>query len=346
MSVRVAVTGATGYAGGEVLRLLAGHPEVEIGALTAGSSAGSLLGEHQPHLAGLADREVEPTTPEVLAGHDVVVLALPHGASGALAADLDARSGTRLVLDCGPDHRLVDPDDWTRFYGGEHAGTWAYGLPELPGARAVLARADRIAVPGCYPTVSTLALLPAILHGLVDPGALSVVAVSGTSGAGRAPKTHLLGAEVMGSVSAYSVGGVHRHIPEIVQSLQPHAAQPVRVTFTPLLAPMPRGILATATAPLLPGVGALDVRAAYEKSYADEPFVRLLPEDRWPGTKDVTGSNRVDLGVTVDVLAGTLVAVGAVDNLTKGTAGAAVQSMNLALGFPETLGLPVDGLAP
>jgi len=345
MSVKVAITGATGYAGGELLRLLLAHPEVEIGAVTAGQSAGSLLGEHQPQLVQLADRVVQETTPEVLAGHDVVFLALPHGASAAVVAQLP---DARLIVDCGADFRLADPAAWERFYNSPHAGTWAYGLPELPGARIRLADTDRIAVPGCYPTVSSLALLPAVAAGLVRTDRITVVAISGTSGAGRSAKTNLLGAEVMGSASAYSVGGVHRHTPEIVQSLQAAAGDDdtVVVSFTPVLAPMARGILATATAPVKDGVDADDVRSAYEKAYADEPFVHLLPAGRWPATKHVLGSNRMDLGVVLDPDAGVLVAVGAIDNLTKGTAGGAIQSMNIALGFAETLGLPLTGIAP
>jgi N-acetyl-gamma-glutamyl-phosphate reductase len=339
---KVAVAGASGYAGGELLRLLLGHPEVEIGTLTAGSNAGEALGGLQPHLVPLADRVLEETSAETLAGHDVVFLALPHGQSGPIAAELGERV---VVIDCGADYRLADPADWERFYGGGHAGTWPYGLPELPGQRAKLTGATRIAVPGCYPTVSTLALVPAIAEGLVEHDVV-VVAASGTSGAGKAAKPHLLGSEVMGSASAYGVGGTHRHTPEITQNLSGLVDGTVTVSFTPLLVPMPRGILATCTARLLDGVGADDVRTAYEKAYGDEPFVHLLPEGQWPQTKSVAGSNAVHLQVTVDDDARRLVAVGAVDNLAKGTAGAAVQCMNLALGIDETTGLSTVGLAP
>jgi N-acetyl-gamma-glutamyl-phosphate reductase len=341
----VAVAGASGYAGGELLRLLLAHPEVEIGALTAGSNAGEALGSLQPHLVPLADRILEETSAQTLAGHDVVFLALPHGQSGPIAAELGEQV---VVIDCGADYRLADPAAWERFYGGSHAGTWPYGLPELPGQRAKLRGATRVAVPGCYPTVSTLSLAPAVAAGLVEPDVV-VVAASGTSGAGKAAKPHLLGSEVMGSVSAYGVGGVHRHTPEITQNLSALVDGPgatVRVSFTPLLVPMPRGILATCSARLLDGVTADEVRAAYEKAYGDEPFVHLLPEGQWPQTKSVTGSNAVHLQVTVDDDARRLVAVGAVDNLAKGTAGAAVQCMNLALGLDEGLGLSTVGLAP
>jgi N-acetyl-gamma-glutamyl-phosphate reductase len=334
--VRAAVAGASGYAGGELLRLLLGHPGVEVGALTGASNAGETLGSLQPHLTPLAERVLEPTDPDTLGGHDVVFLALPHGASAAIA---DSLGEDVLVVDCGADFRLSDPETWTKFYGSEHAGTWPYGLPELPGHRAALVGAKRIAVPGCYPTVSSLALAPALAAGLVEPDVV-IVAASGTSGAGKAPKSNLLGSEVMGNVSAYGVGGVHRHTPEIEQNLG------VRVSFTPVLVPMPRGILATCSAPIKQGVTADDARAAYLKAYADEPFVHVLPPGQWPQTQAVLGSNAVHLQVTVDERAGRLVAVGAIDNLTKGTAGAAVQCMNIALGLDETLGLTTVGLAP
>ncbi|MCW2759246.1 MAG: argC [Nocardioidaceae bacterium] len=336
-----AVAGASGYAGGEVLRLLLGHPDVRIGALTGASNAGQPLGALQPHLVPLADRVLEETTTEVLRGHDVVFLALPHGQSGAVAKAL---GDDTVVIDCGADFRLTDPALWEKFYGSDHAGSWPYGLPELPGQRALLTGSRRVAVPGCYPTVSTLALAPAVAAGLVDTEHLVVVAASGTSGAGKAAKTHLLGSEVMGSASAYGVGGVHRHTPEILQNLGGLTDREVRISFTPLLVPMPRGILATATAPTT--ADAAEIRAAYDKAYADEPFVHLLPEGQWPQTKSVIGSNAVHLQVTVDEAAGTMVAVGAVDNLAKGTAGAAVQCMNLALGIDETTGLSTVGLAP
>lgn len=338
--VRVAVAGASGYAGGELLRLLLGHPEVEIGTLTAGGNAGRPLGEHQPHLLPLADRVLADTTPAELSGHDVVFLALPHGHSAELSDRLDPDV---VMIDCGADHRLADPAAWARWYGGTHAGSWPYGLPELPGARDRLRGARRIAVPGCYPTAASIALFPALAAGLVEPE-LVITAVSGTSGAGRSLKPHLLGAEVMGSLSAYGVGGAHRHTPEIVQNLSAAAGRPVSVSFTPVLAPLPRGILATCTAPVRDA--GVPAREAYEKAFADEPFVRLLPEGSWPSTAATLGANTVALQVTVDQDAGRLVAVAAIDNLTKGTAGGAVQCMNLAVGLPETTGLPFTGVAP
>lgn len=338
----VAVAGASGYAGGELLRLLLAHPDVEIGAVTANSNAGERLGALQPHLLPLADRVLEPTVAEVLSGHDVVFLALPHGTSAALVGQLPAET---VIVDCGADFRLQDAAAWTKFYGTDHAGTWPYGLPELPGHRDALQGATRIAVPGCYPTVSSLILAPAVAAGLIELDVV-VVAASGSSGAGRALKANLLGSEVMGNTSAYGVGGVHRHTPEITQNLSALAGEAVNVSFTPMLVPMPRGILATGTATLKAGVTAQQVQEVYASAYADEPFVHVLPQGQWPQTKSVLGSNAVHVQVAVDEAANKFVAVGAVDNLTKGTAGAAVQCMNLALGFPEQTGLSTIGLAP
>ncbi len=341
----VAVAGASGYAGGEILRLLLGHPayiegRLTIGALTAAASAGDALGEHHPHLLPLGDRELQPTDARVLAGHDVVFSALPPGHSGPLAEHLGA--GT-VIIDCGGDFRLRDAAAWERFYGSPHAGAWPYGLPELPGARDRLRGATRIAVPGCYPTAALLALVPAIAEGLAEPS-VTVVAVSGTSGAGREAKTELLGSEIIGSAHAYNIAGVHRHTPEIAQGLQEVTERDVSVSFTPVLIPMTRGILATCTAACTASLA--QVRAAYEKHYGGEHFVCLLPEGRLPRTGAVLGSNIAQLAVAVDRDAAKLVAVCAIDNLVKGAAGAAIQSMNLALAWPETDGLSVVGMAP
>jgi N-acetyl-gamma-glutamyl-phosphate reductase len=341
----VAVAGASGYAGGEILRLLLGHPayadgRLTIGALTAAASAGTSLGEHHPHLLPLANRALEATDAETLSGHDVVFLGLPHGHSAALADELGADT---VIVDCGADFRLTDAGAWERFYGSSHAGSWPYGLPELPGARERLRGATRIAVPGCYPTAALLALWPAIAEELIEP-AVTVVAVSGTSGAGRAAKTDLLGSEVIGSARAYNVGGKHRHTPEIAQGLTAVTDKDVTVSFTPVLIPTSRGILATCTARTTAPLS--QIRAAYEKAYDAEPFIHLLPEDQLPKTGAVIGSNAAQLAVAVDEDAATFIGIAAIDNLVKGTGGAAVQSMNLALGWPETEGLSIVGVAP
>lgn len=356
MPVSVAVAGASGYAGGELLRLLAGHPEFSIGAVTAHSHAGQPLVAVQPHLRSLADHQLVPTDVHSLAGHDVVFLALPHGTSAALAAQLDPDT---LVVDCGADHRLESASDWAAFYGGEHAGTWAYGVPELPLAPGVdtthlgstkqrdrLTGVRRIAAPGCNASTVALSLAPGIAAGVIQPTDIVSVLAVGPSGAGRALKANLLASEILGSANPYGIGGVHRHIPEILQSLRWAGAVDPTISFTPVLVPMSRGILATSTAVLAPGVTAAEVRAAWELAYAGEPFVELLPAGQFPRTADVLGANTALLGLAIDEAAGRVVVIAAVDNLVKGTAGAAIQSANIALGFDETLGLPMDGVAP
>ncbi|EAP99377.1 N-acetyl-gamma-glutamyl-phosphate reductase [Janibacter sp. HTCC2649] len=346
--VSVAVAGASGYAGGEALRWLLQHPEVSIGAVTAGGNAGSRLGDIHPHLFGLADRVLDETTAEVLAGHDVVVLALPHGHSAAVA---EALGDDTVVIDCGADFRLRSESAWSTFYDTPYAGSWAYGLPELalPGGgagRDALAGQNRIAVPGCYPTAVSLALAPGFAAGVVQTDDVVVVAASGTSGAGKSLRPHLLGSEVMGSMSPYGVGGGHRHTPEIEQNLGAAAGSPVTVSFTPTLAPMPRGILATCTAKVSPGTTAADVREAWHAAYAEETFVHLLEPGSWPTTAHVIGSNHVTVQIALDERAGRVIAVAAIDNLAKGTAGAAVQCLNLAVGLPESTGLLGSGVAP
>lgn len=357
MTFSVAVAGASGYAGGEVLRLLASHPGVEIGSVTAHSNAGAALGTVQPHLRSLADRILVPTTVENLLGHDVVVLALPHGASAGIAAGLPDDA---LVIDLGADHRLVSGRDWVDFYGSEHAGTWPYGMPELlttasvtgPKQRDVLAGARRVSVPGCNVTAVTLGLQPGVAAGLIDPIDLVAVLANGYSGAGKSLKPHLLASEGLGSVQPYAVGGSHRHIPEVVQNLRSAGAGDVTISFTPTLVPMSRGILATATARLVdPATTADQVRAAWHEAYAGEPFVELLPlgddgAPQWPSTAMTIGANTAVTQVALDSRAGRVVTVTAIDNLVKGTAGAAVQSMNIALGLAETEGLTTIGVAP
>ena len=333
-----AVAGASGYAGGELLRLLLAHPGIAVGAVAAGSSAGLPVTSVHPHLPQLAGRAFVETDAAVLAEADVVFLALPHGESAAVAAALPE---ALPVVDLGADHRLRDAAAWQRFYGTPHAGTWTYGLPEL--FRADLAGQTRVAAPGCYPTAVSLALAPLLAAGLVEPDDVVVVAASGTSGAGRAAKAALLGSEVMGDLSAYKVGG-HQHAPEIRQTLTRVAGAPVGLSFTPVLAPMPRGILATCTART--SATAEDLREALRARYDDEPFVHVLADGAWPHTAATVGSNSCHLQVTVDADAGRAVVVSAIDNLGKGAAGQALQCANLLLGLPETTGLPVSGVAP
>ena len=345
--VTAAVAGASGYAGGEIVRLLLGHPDIHLRTVAADSQAGRRLAEVHQHLAAARDLVLEPTTAASLRGHDVVFLALPHGASAALAVSLPEDV---VVVDCGADYRLSDAEAWHAFYGSQHAGTWPYGLPELPirggSVRDELKGAIRIAVPGCYPTACSLALAPGFAAGLLEPNDVVIVAASGTSGAGKGLKPHLLGSEVMGSMSPYGVGGGHRHTPEIRQNLALAAGEPVTLSFTPTLAPMARGILATCTARVTAGTTAEGLRAAWEDAYGGEPFVHVLPQGQWPRTADVLGANVAQVQLTLDESVGRAVVVAALDNLTKGTAGGAIQCANLALGLPETAGLPVAGVAP
>ncbi len=347
MTFSVAVAGASGYAGGELLRILAGHPGFEIRTVTANQNAGHPLVAHQPHLRSLAHLTLVETSAENLAGHDVVFLALPHGKSGEIAAQLPEDT---LVVDCGADHRLESAADWAAFYGGEHFGAWAYGVPELPvGAgkqRASLAGAKRIAAPGCNASAVSLALAPGILSGLVEEEDIVAVLAVGPSGAGKSLKTMYLASEILGSANPYAVGGTHRHIPEIRQNLRKAGAASPTLSFTPVLVPMSRGILATSTARVKPGVTAADVQRAWEEAYAGEPFVQVLPVGAVPRTADVLGANTVLIGVALDEAAGRVVTVLAIDNLYKGTAGAAIQSANIALGLDETAGLNVNGVAP
>ncbi len=341
VGITVSVVGASGYAGGELLRLLLGHPEVELGALGASSSAGRRVTDVHPHLLPLSGRTFDATDDALSAGQliaDVVFLALPHGASAKVA---DALPETTRVIDLGADHRLTDPEDWAKGYGGEYAASWPYGLPELPGARAAVAGATHVAAPGCYPTATILGLAPLLNEGLVERDDVVVVAASGTSGAGRTPKENLLGSEVMGDLTAYKVGG-HQHRYEIAQALAISS-----LSFTPVLAPLPRGLLATCTARLVDRTTTTEqLRAAFERAYVHEPFVHLLPEGSWPHAAAVNGSNACQLQVTADPATGRAAVVSVIDNLGKGAAGQAVQCMNLMLGLPESTGLTACGVAP
>lgn len=338
MGIVAAVAGASGYAGGELLRLLATHPDLEVGPLTAHDSAGEPLGRTHPHLTSLADRTLVATTPEALAGADLVFLALPHGLSGPLAAKLP---DTQRVIDLGADHRLADGEAYRAYYGGNRPGTWTYGLPELPGQRERIAGSDRVAATGCYAVAVILALAPLVTAGIAEPDDVVAVAASGTSGAGRTPKAHLLGSEVMGDLSPYRVGR-HQHVPEILQATGARS-----LSFTPVLAPMPRGILATVTARPAADVGdAAQVRQVLLEAYRDEPFVHVLPPGRWPHTAATAGSNSCHLQAEVDASSGRIIVCSAIDNLGKGAAGQAVQCANLMLGLPETAGLAVNGTSP
>jgi N-acetyl-gamma-glutamyl-phosphate reductase len=337
MGYRVAVAGASGYAGGELLRLIAAHPELELVAATAQGNAGQRLGDVHPNLRSLAGLEFGATTAESLADADLVFLALPHGASSALVAGLPE---SVKIVDLGSDHRLADPEAHLRYYGGEFAQPWTYGLPELLGRRAEISTSNRVANTGCHAVAAILAAAPLLAAGLTEPADVVVTSASGTSGAGKAALAHLLGSEVMGDLTGYRVGA-HRHVPEIKQ-----ATGITTLTMTPVLAPMPRGILASVALRPVGSMTAEAARDALASAYANEPFVHVLPAGQQPRTASTAGSNSAHLQAVVDQDSGRIVVTTAIDNLGKGAAGQAVQNANIMLGLPETAGLTTDGVAP
>ncbi len=337
VGVRVAVAGASGYAGGELLRLVLAHPDLDVVAVTAHANVGQSVGEVHPNLRSAAGLVFEPTSADVLVHADLVFLALPHGASAALATQLPAAV---KVVDLGSDHRLVDAAEHERYYGGPHHPAWTYGLPELPGQRAVIAASNHVANTGCHAVAAILAIAPLVAAGLAHPGDIVITSASGTSGAGKAAQPHLLGSEVMGDLTGYKVG-VHRHVPEIKQ-----ASGARGLTMVPVLAPMPRGILASVALRATRAVTAKHVRDTLIDAYADEPFVHVLPVGQQPRVAATAGSNSAHLQGTVDADSGRIVVTSAIDNLGKGAAGQAVQNANIMLGLPETAGLAIDGVAP
>ena len=337
MGYQVAVAGASGYAGGELLRLLAAHPDLDVVAVTAHGNAGETVGSVHPNLRSLAQLRFAETSVETLSGADLVFLALPHGASGPLAGRLDP---AQRIVDLGSDHRLTDSAAHERYYGGPAEPAWTYGLPELAGQRDVIATSTRVANTGCHAVAAILAIAPLVAAGVAEADDIVVTSASGTSGAGRAAATHLLGSEVMGDLSAYKVGA-HRHVPEILQATGAH-----RLTMVPVLAPMPRGILSSvALRPAAP-VTEAGVRDALAAAYDAEPFVHLLPAGQQPHTAATAGSNSAQLQAVIDADSGRIIVTCAIDNLGKGAAGQALQNANLMLGLPETAGLSADGVAP
>lgn len=339
MPMKIAIVGASGYAGTELLRLLLEHPQFEPTVITAHSNAGELISSVAPQLAKLGERRFESFDIAKVNACELVFLALPHGESAALIAQLDPKI---KIVDLGADFRLSNAEKWIQYYGGTHAGTWTYGLPELPGKRELIAKSNRVANPGCYATSISLAAAPAL--GMVDVRDIVVVAASGTTGAGRSAKVNLLGSEVMGSLSSYKIGGVHQHIPEIEEALTHIACSEVKISFTPILAPMPRGILSTVTAKLTSSATTLTMHDLYSKTYYQDEFVTVLPLGQMPKTNSVIGSNQVHLQVAVDSHTNRLVVSAAIDNLGKGAAGQAIQNANLICGFPENSGLMTSGL--
>lgn len=348
MTLKVAVAGASGYVGGELLRLIAQHPDLEVETVTAGENAGQPLATFQPHLASYSHLVLKETSVQSLSGHDVVFLALPHGKSAEVASKLPLDT---LVIDCGADYRLQSASEWERYYGGSHAGTWPYGMPELTLAqggklRGQLRSTKRIAVPGCNVSAVTLAIAPALTAGLISPVDLVATLSVGTSGAGRSAKIELSASEISGNARAYSVAGSHRHIPEILQNVALASGENGTISFNPVLVPMSRGIIAIVNAVPAKSFSVGSLSEIFQDAYGDEHFVRFMPSDRLPEVKNVVGSNAAEVWAGFDERANRVVFVCVLDNLVKGTAGAAIQSMNLALGLAETTGLSADGVAP
>jgi N-acetyl-gamma-glutamyl-phosphate reductase len=337
MGVRIAIAGASGYAGGEVLRLVAGHPDLDVAVVTAQSSAGRPVSEVHPNLRSVADLVFAETSAAALAGADLVFLALPHGASAALAGQLP---DSVKIVDLGSDHRLTDAAAYQRYYGDTHPPAWTYGVPELPGQRTAIAESARVANTGCHAVAAILAIAPLLAAGVAEPDDIVLTSASGTSGAGKAAAAHLLGSEVMGDLTGYKVGA-HRHVPEIKQATGARS-----LTMTPVLAPMPRGILATAALKPTSSTDIAQVRDVLAAAYDDEPFVHLLPAGQQPRTAMTAGSNSAHLQAEIDLDSGRIIVTSAIDNLGKGAAGQAVQDANLMLGLPETAGLAIDGVAP
>ncbi len=338
--MKTAVIGASGYAGGELLRLLATHPHFEVTVVSAHSNAGEQVTSAHPQLQSYSGRTFVNVDEIDFAAIQLVFLALPHGESAALIAKIPAHV---KIVDLGADYRLEDPLQWEKYYGGKHAGAWVYGMPELaPGQREAIKKESKVANPGCYATSIALGIAPAI--SVIDSSDIVVVAASGTTGAGRSAKINLIGSEVMGSLTSYKFGGVHQHTPEIEQALSAVAQKEAKISFTPILAPMPRGILATITAKLTKPMTTQQTHELYAKHYAEEFFIDLLPAGQMPKTSAVTGSNKVQLQVAVDQHTNRLVVSVAIDNLGKGAAGQAIQNANLICGLSEISGLALDGI--
>ena len=339
--MKIGVVGASGYSGGELLRLLSSHPHFQVEYIAAGSQAGASITSVHPQLVNYADRAFEATEISQMNKCELLFFALPHGESAKLITEVDSKI---KIVDLGADFRLESPTSWDKYYGGEYAGAWVYGLPEIPGQREKISSASRVANPGCYATAIALAIAPALHSKIIDGSDIVVVAASGTTGAGRKASTNLLGSEIMGSLTSYKFGGVHQHTPEIEQTLSSLGDGDVKISFTPILAPMPRGILATVTAKLKSNLKTSDVQEIYRDFYKGEDFVSVLRGNQLPKTSAVLGSNSAQIQVAVDEHTNRIVISAVIDNLGKGAASQAIQNANLISGFPENAGLSSQGI--
>ena len=339
--MKIGVVGASGYSGGELLRLLSSHPHFQVEYIAAGSQAGASITSVHPQLVNYADRAFEATEISQMNKCELLFFALPHGESAKLITEVDSKI---KIVDLGADFRLESPTSWDKYYGGEYAGAWVYGLPEIPGQREKISSASRVANPGCYATAIALATAPTLYSKIIDGSDIVVVAASGTTGAGRKASINLLGSEIMGSLTSYKFGGVHQHTPEIEQTLSSLGDGDVKISFTPILAPMPRGILATVTAKLKSNLKTSDVQEIYRDFYKGEDFVSVLRGNQLPKTSAVLGSNSAQIQVAVDEHTNRIVISAVIDNLGKGAASQAIQNANLISGFPENAGLSSQGI--
>ena len=337
--MKIGVVGASGYAGGELLRLLAFHPHFEVSAITAHSNAGELITSVHPQLQSYAGKSFSAFSPADFAACDLIFLALPHGESAKVIAQLPKSA---KIVDLGADYRLESADQWSKYYGGDHAGAWTYGLADIEPFKSLISQSTKVANPGCYATSIALGAAPAA--SIADLSDVVVVAASGTTGAGRSAKINLIPSEVAGSLTSYKFGGVHQHTPEIEQALTKISGTQAKISFTPILAPMPRGILSTITAKLSKKVTTEEAHSLYVNYFADSQFVTVLPIGVMPKTAALTGSNHVQIQVAVDEHTSRLVISVAIDNLGKGAAAQAIQNANLMCGLDEAAGLRFDGL--
>jgi N-acetyl-gamma-glutamyl-phosphate reductase len=337
--MKTAVIGASGYAGGELLRLLSTHPHLQVTQVSAHSNAGELITSVHPHLTthnGERFLSIDSLKFEEI---EVAFIALPHGQSAGIVEKFAKET---KIVDLGADFRLSDAAKWTKYYDGMHAGVWTYGLPEIPGNREKISQSLHVANPGCYATSIITGVLPAL--DFIDTSDIVVVAASGTTGAGRNAKISLIASEVMGSLTSYKFGGVHQHTPEVEQALSHASGKEVKISFTPILAPIPRGILSTITARLSERIEIEMVHSLFSSFYQNDYFVDVLPIGQMPKTASLTGSNKIQMQVAVDEHTQRLVISVAIDNLGKGAASQAIQNANIMCGFHEGAGLSTDGL--
>ena len=332
------MVGASGYAGGELLRLLSNHPKFKLSYIAAGSNAGEPITNLHPQLTNFTGRNFEETEIAKINNSDLVFIALPHGESAKIISQIDPKV---KVVDLGADFRLIDSKKWEKYYGGKHAGSWVYALPELVDHK-LISSANKVANPGCYATAIALSIAPAL--SLINAEDIVVVAASGTTGAGRSAKVNLLGSEVMNNLTSYKFGGIHQHTPEIEQILSSISRESVKISFTPVLAPMPRGILATVTAQLTQQSSAEQIREIYQAFYSGSKFVKVLPVGSMPMTSAVLGTNNAQIQIAVDEHVNRLLISAVIDNLGKGAAGQAIQNANLMCDLAEDAGLEILGV--